>query len=362
VDITLRLPNGSRHRERKRVSHSSRSAAQRWGQDRERHLLQHGLPQRHKEVPTLTEFGTRFVEGHARANRHKPSGIAATDTIVRVHLVPILGALRLDAIGNEQVQRLKLALGNKAPKTVNNVLTVLSVLLKKAVEWGLIERMPCSIKLVAAPKPAMSFYDFEEYERLVKAAKEVDWRAELIVLLGGEAGLRSGEMVALEWRDVDLQKGISVERSAWKGQVAAPKGGRLRHVPLTRRLATALRLHRHVRGPRVMHQDDGKALTEKVVQNLVTRSAGKAGLRGNGPHILRHTFCSNLAMRGAGARAIQELAGHRSITTTQRYMHLSPAAVDGAIRLLDQPAPIYAVGDIMETGSTGSDKINRYNS
>ena len=168
-------------------------------------------------------------------------------------------------------------------------------------------------------------------------------------------------MVALEWRDVDLQKGISVERSAWKGQVAAPKGGRLRHVPLTRRLATALRLHRHVRGPRVMYQDDGKPLTEKVVQNLVTRSARKAGLRGNGPHILRHTFCSHLAMRGAGARAIQELAGHRSITTTQRYMHLTPAAVDGAIRLLDQPAPIYAVGDIVETGNIGSDKINRYN-
>ena len=110
-----------------------------------------------------------------------------------------------------------------------------------------------------------------------------------------------------------------------------------------------------------MYHDDGKPLTEKVVQNLVTRSARKSGLRGNGPHILRHTFCSHLAMRGAGARAIQELAGHRSITTTQRYMHLSPAAVDGAIRLLDQPAPIYAVGDIVETGDIGSDKINRYN-
>jgi hypothetical protein len=72
------------------------------GQDRERHLLQHGLPQRHKEVLTLEEFGKRFVEGHARANRHKPSGIAATETIVRVHLVPILGALRLDALGTNR--------------------------------------------------------------------------------------------------------------------------------------------------------------------------------------------------------------------------------------------------------------------
>ena len=51
--------------------------------------------------------------------------------------------------------------------------------------------------------------------------------------------------------------------------------------------------------------------------------------------IARHTFCSHLAMRGAPARAIQELAGHQDLTTTQRYMHLSPAALDAAIRLLD---------------------------
>jgi integrase len=49
-----------------------------------------------------------------------------------------------------------------------------------------------------------------------------------------------------------------------------------------------------------------------------------------------------MAMRGAPARAIQELAGHQDLTTTQRYMHLSPAALEGAIRLLER-------GDILET-------------
>jgi site-specific recombinase XerD len=52
-------------------------------------------------------------------------------------------------------------------------------------------------------------------------------------------------------------------------------------------------------------------------------------------HILRHTFCSHLAMRGAPARAIQELAGHQDLQTTQQYMHLSPSAVDAAIRWLE---------------------------
>ena len=359
VDVITRFSNGSRHRERRRLTVRSRSTAQRWGEDRERHLLQHGLPQPKKEVPTLEQFAPRFLDGHARANRQKPSGIAAKEMILRVHLVPFLGAKRLDAVTSEDVQRLKARLEKKAAKTVNNVLTVLSVTLRKAVEWGVIERMPCTIRLLPAPRPSVRFYDFAEFERLVTAAVAFDARAQLLVLLGGEAGLRSGEMVALEWTDIDFVTGqICVQRSAWKGQLAAPKGGRLRNVPMTRRLEKALRDARHLRGPRVLQRDEGGPLTEKLVQALVGRAARKANLRNNGPHILRHTFCSHLAMRGAAPRAIQELAGHQDLGTTQRYMHLSPAAVEGAIRLLDQPAPVFCRGNIVATAVPASANAN----
>jgi len=57
--------------------------------------------------------------------------------------------------------------------------------------------MPCSIKLLKADKPDMSDYGHDEYELLVAAAAKADWRSHLIVLLGGEAGLRCGEMMAL---------------------------------------------------------------------------------------------------------------------------------------------------------------------
>ncbi len=67
-------------------------------------------------------------------------------------------------------------------------------------------------------------------------------------------------------------------------------------------------------------------------------------------HILRHTFCSRLAMCEAPAKGIQELAGHESLTTTQRYMHLSPAAKDAAIGLLDASGP-REHGDMLEPGS-----------
>ena len=352
VDVRVLLPDGRRRRERRRAPVSSKTAARRWGQAREREFVIHrpARTQPRKEVPTLQGFATRYLDGHARANRQKPSSIAAKQTILRVHLIPRLGSRRLDAIRNEHVQRLKHALRRKAPKTVNNVLSVLNTLLRTAVEWDIVEQMPCTIRLLPVPKASATFHDFADFERLVDTARETDWQSYLIVLLGGEAGLRCGEMLALERTDVDLdRRQLCVQRSEWQGHVTAPKGGRLRYIPLTVRLAAALREHRHLLNPRVLCQNDGCPLRRRLVQGYVSRASRRAKLQHGGLHVLRHTFCSHLAMRGAPARAIQELAGHQDLSTTQRYMHLSPAAIEGAIRLLDQPSPDRGRGDIVET-------------
>lgn len=353
VDIRVRLSSGQRFRERRVISNRSKSAAKRWGENRERDLLQNGPAEEPKEVPTLETFAPKFLSGYAEANRQKPSGIASKETILRVHLVPLLGMKKLDAITNEAVQRLKHSLMEKAPKTVNNTLTVLNRLLRVAVEWNVIEQMPCSIRLLRLSKAEASFHDFHDFERLVEAAR-ADQNTYLIVLLAGEAGLRCGEMMALEWTDVELSHRpprLCVRRSDWKGQVTVPKSGRSRFIPLTQRLAEALKTQRHLKGARVLCSADGSPLTQRLVQGLVARAARRANLRNQGVHVLRHTFCSHLAMRGAGARAIQELAGHQDLSMTQRYMHVSPAAVENAIRLLDAAPVQLGRGDSGETAS-----------
>jgi integrase len=339
ADIRVVCPDGSVIRERKKAPASSRSAAARWAEARERVLVTNGKPkpitsEEVQEKPTLKEFASRFLERYAKANRLKPSGIAAKRTILRVHLVPTFGEKTLDSITTEDVQQMKASLTHRSPKTVNNVLTTLSVVLRTAVEWGVIDRVSCSIRLLRTPKGAASFYGFDEYERLVEEARS-EPQTHLAVLLGGDAGLRCGEIMALEWTDVDLHKRqLCVARSEWKGHVTMPKGNRLRYVPLTQRLTDALREARHLRGQRVLCDAEGKPLTQKVVQVMLRRAARRANVKA-GVHILRHTFCSHLAMRGAPVRAIQELAGHQDLSTTQRYMHLSPAAIESAIRLLE---------------------------
>lgn len=203
------------------------------------------------------------------------------------------------------------------------------------------------------PPPSYEFYEFEDYAKLVDAAGKHDPRTLGAVLLGGDAGLRDGEILGLELTDINWQKSLlTVQRQVWRGKVDSPKGGRLRHIPMTEKLGKALRALRHVGGsPRVLLQDGGGELTYKVLRRWLKSAQTIAGLKATGNcHLLRHTFCS-LAMTNAPVKAIQELAGHQHIATTMRYMHLSPGAKEQAIRLLENRPTVQAVGDILETGS-----------
>jgi Phage integrase family len=107
----------------------------------------------------------------------------------------------------------------------------------------------------------------------------------------------------------------------------------------------------------VLCHADGAPLTSKVVSDLVRRAAGRAGLRHKGVHVLRHTFCSHLAMRGAAPASLQMLADHRNLATTQRYVHLTPTALDNAIRLLDSPSVPAGSGNMAETAEGQDGKV-----
>jgi integrase len=195
----------------------------------------------------------------------------------------------------------------------------------------------------------MNFYEDEQYARLVEAAKRIDGRVHLMIMLGGDAGLRRGEIVALKQCDVDTRRNqIHVRRAAWRGIEDSPKSGRGRIIPMTDVLASAIGANRHLRGPNVLYADDGSPADENLLQDWMEQATRRAGLDvTRSLHILRHTFCSRLAMKGAPAKAIQELAGHQSLGTTLRYMHLTPAARESAIRLLDGSGHIF--GDTVET-------------
>ncbi len=348
VDVVFEHVDGRQERVRKVAPVQTRRGAL----DYERKLRVELLNPSPKKVeaPTLAEFAPKFIEGHAKANRQKASGIQSKEIILRNHLVPMFGATPLDAISDWKIAQLKAKLSARSRKTTNNVLSVLGKLLKVAVKWKVLGQMPCTIELVKVSDASPTFYEFEDYARLVEAASKIGTRERVVVLLGGDAGLRVGEMVGLRWCDVDFRRGqLRIEQAAWKRSrkeaerangeewsVDTPKSGKGRIVPMTKALRDALQQHRHLRGERVLTLEDGSPAPGWMIRSWLETAQRRAGLEVKGRlHRLRHTFCSHLAMRGAPAKAIQELAGHASLSTTLRYMHLSPSAREQAIALLD---------------------------
>ena len=239
VDIVITYPNGEKHRERRKAPVDSKSAAKRWAKERELFLLQLGRPPRRGEnidtppeevptVPTFAEFVPRYLE-YVKANRQKPSTRKAKQTICRCHLIPVFGHLRLNEIGPADVERLKARHANHSAKTLNNALSIFNSILACAVALGVLEASPVRARWVKTTLPSMPFYDFDEFERLCASARRLSEQHELIVLLGGCAGLRCGEIRALRWSSIDFARGfLTVERAYSLDEVLVPKGNKIR--------------------------------------------------------------------------------------------------------------------------------------
>ncbi len=347
ADIRVRLLDGSLHRERVRAPGKTRAQALRWARQREVYLLRHGVQRRESEekqqerhraasVPTFAEFMPRFFQDHVLANRLSPTTQQSYASTIKNHLMPVLADVRLDRVAARHTQALKRA--RAAASTVNLVLKHLKVILNAAARWGVIERVP-AIKPLKQPERHPVFYDFGDYRRLVSGAAGLGPDMLAAVRLGGDAGLRCGEMLGLRWANVHLERGkllvcdnlVRTGEGEWVLRV--PKGGRPRWVPISDPLGKALRAVER-RGEHVLTYRTGRHLVRSTITRWLARAQRDAGLERAGVHVLRHTFCSQLVLRGVHVRTIQKLAGHAKLSTTEVYMHLVTEAEEDAIRRL----------------------------
>lgn len=176
-----------------------------------------------------------------------------------------------------------------------------------------------------------------QIERLLAAITGDDWiaardRAILQVFLN--CGLRVSELTGLSLVHLDLQR----------DQIRViGKGNKERIVPLNRPAKTTLLDWLDRRADFGAPNTDAifltrrsrKRISSRAVQNLVEKYAAAANLPADTtPHTLRHTFATRLLARGANLRQVQDLLGHKSIATTQRYTHTSHAGRREAVRRL----------------------------
>jgi integrase len=150
------------------------------------------------------------------------------EEVVRLHLKPSLGNTKLDRVSALQVQSLyrsKLDSG-LSPRTVQIIHATLYKALKQAVKWSLLPRnVADSVDPPKAPKREIKPLDEEQVKRLLKAA-EGD-KLEALYVLAITTGMRSGELLGLQWKDLDLTTGIvQVRRTVFNGRIEAPKTGK----------------------------------------------------------------------------------------------------------------------------------------
>ena len=332
----VQLPDGTKRRISGVPAINTKMDAER----AERTAIAEALAPKPREVSTFERFVWDRYMPMAEIDL-SPSEYAAKKQKLKLALLPQMGHRRLDEIGRAELDALKLSLSGKAPRTINNYLATVGAILGYAVELGIIAKQP-RLGIVDVPPQDFEVYSDEEIDLLLAACSTDYERA--AILLGADAGLRAGEMVAL-WR-TDIGQRILVQRSDWYGQLKAPKSGKARRLPISTRLGEALERCKKLHlGKVVLARPDGSPWTYEVQRAVMKRLSEASGVENRGWHALRHAFGSRLAAKGVPARVIQDLMGHASITTTERYMHLAPGADDIALAALNG-------GTVVALGST----------
>lgn len=293
-----------------------------------------------QEAPTIRAYVDPFMDGYAAS--HKPSSRRDKRQRLDADILPYVGDLRLDELRQEHVDSIVATLlkrerrreGQRSRKGINTSLSVLSSLVGYAVTNKVIADPELRFT-IKAQDSELEAVDPDDVVRLLDATEDARYRAG--ILLAADAGLRIGEIRALPWLDVnELARELTV---AWSydraGALTETKGWERRTVPISDRLWSALRALDRA-GPLVFARLDGKPIGYDAVRDVAHEIYDRSGVTTPVQpwHALRHTFITELANRGTPVHVIRKLAGHKSLDTTLRYMHVDRDQKRAAIAAL----------------------------
>jgi integrase len=284
-------------------------------------------------VPLLTQYAPTWLESIEGLVR--PSTVAAYARRLELHVLPRLGDRQLDQVDVDEIAALIADLHRRgyAGSTISCVLVPLSRLFGHATRRGLIEVNPIT-KLDRTERPRTTrrerpVLSREEIGRLLEAASPAHRTLLATAIL---SGLRQGELLALHWEDIDLNRQVihvrrALNRQRQEVQPKTPQA--LREVVLMRALAQALTQHRNESqfrepGDYVFTTRTGTPLHWANISARALKPAlRKAGIRPIRWHDLRHTFASLLIAGGANITFVSRQLGHSSSQITLGvYAHL----------------------------------------
>jgi len=302
---------------------------------------------------TYAEYAEKWMEQHVEANC-KPGTADTCRRALNNHLLPAFGTFRLVDINRETLRAYcaKKKADGYSSNTIRIQLSCISGTMEMAAEDGLIPANLCArtrkyVKGGKEKRPVEAM-THEETSAFLAAAREHTPRFYPLFLTGLRTGMRIGELVALEWSDIDwLGKFIIVQRNFWQGTIGTPKSGRIRRVDMSDQLIIELADHRRRMAAESLKEGrplpefifstvKGRRVWPNFARGILDALTKKAGIRKLNPHIFRHTFATQLITANQSLAYIQQQLGHASIAmTVDVYGHLVPGANRTAVNVLD---------------------------
>jgi integrase len=303
-------------------------------------------------------YGKTWLEVYIKSIRTQ-STYERYEGVLRNHVYPALGNKPLDQIKRSDIKNLILTLHKKSlsKSSLELVRDVISGPMNYAIDEEIITANPVAgifkqLKLERPRKLEKDPLNFSEVDLFLATCQKHFADYYTFFLTAFRTGMRSGELLALEWRDIDFNsKFILVQRTYKRGRIGKTKTGKTRRVDMSNQLIAALK-HLQIKRKKqalkqglgepveiIFHQDK-KHIEQNFINKLFKRILKKAGMRELNFHYIRHTFASLLLSNGESPVYVKEQLGHSKIgTTVDIYGHLIPSSNREAVNRLDNMQP-----------------------
>ena len=310
-----------------------------------------------KTAELLNEWLTSYERESVKTRTY-----ARYEGLINLHIVPALGEVEISELCRRQIQEFltkKKKDGNikqngqslSATRT-NLMLTVLNLAFEYACDMEIVESNPCTrLKRVHAESRAIDAFSKEEQRKLEQTIEESNDPRLFGIRLCLYSGLRIGELLGLEWKDVDLERGIihidkTVYREkdntgAWNLVVDSPKTkASTRDIPLPKYMVKILKMQIKLsKSVYVIENKKGERMSIRSYQYIFERLTEKARIRTLNFHALRHTFATRALECGMDVKTLSEIMGHKNASITlNRYAH---SMMDTKIKMMQKLHKIF---------------------
>ena len=289
-----------------------------------------------EEVPLLSDFIDEHFLPWSRAN--KRSWYA--DEWRSEPLKQFFEGKRLDEINPLLIEKFKSKErekttrrgGKQSPASVNRKIELLSRILSMAVDYGMIQSKPCQrVRKFQLNNRRERYLSVEEETRLMGMLFGRRAYLRPIVILALNTGMRRGEILNLEWWQIDFSSNRLI--------VTKTKSGKPRHIPMNKIVReTLLELKESSKGKYVFESQKNPGHPIHDPKKAFKSALKDAGVENFRFHDLRHTAGTRLAEAGADAFTIKDILGHASIQTSAIYVHATDERKRRAVSALERYA------------------------